>query len=87
MDNLHQNEGALESEAMEDYMEEDNKLKATMGAFAKLGSECKELLTKFYFEKASLRDIASELSLGEASARNKKYRCIQKLREIALSSN
>ncbi len=67
--------------------ESDEKLETTMRAFGALGPDCKELLTQFYYQKKSLRDIASELNLGEASTRNKKYRCIQKLRDIALSPN
>ncbi len=84
IDNFHQASDSLEDD---ESFRSDEKLEATMAAFAKLGGECKELLTKFYFNKKSLRDIAAELNLAEASARNKKYRCIQKLREIALSPN
>lgn len=71
-----------------DFHEEENqRLAITMQAFGKLGAACKELLTRFYFSKKSLREIAQELAIDEASTRNKKYRCIQKLREIALSPN
>lgn len=62
------------------------KLKQTMDAFKVLGNPCKQLLTAFYFEKASLRDIANELQIEENTARTKKYRCMEKLREIALAS-
>ena len=58
-------------------------LHTAMEAFQKLGDECKQLLTHFYFEKKSLREIAMAFEIGEASARNKKYRCINKLRELA----
>ena len=67
--------------------EEQAKMDLTMDAFARLGTECKELLTLFYFKKKSMRDISEEKNLGEASARNKKYRCIQRLKELALSPN
>ncbi len=85
-DNFHQSDEADIFE-IDEYVENDKRLDATMNAFERIGDECKELLTKFYFKKESLRDIANALNLGEASARNKKYRCIQKLREIALSPN
>lgn len=67
---------------------EDNeeKLNLTMNAFKNLRQPCKQLLTNFYYEKKSLRVIASELELAEASVRNKKYRCMEKLRRIVLSS-
>lgn len=67
--------------------EATDKLKVTMIAFKNLGQPCKQLLTTFYFEKKSLRDIALELNLDEASVRNKKYRCMEKLRTIVLSPN
>jgi len=56
-----------------------------MHAFKGLGAPCKDLLMKFYFEKKSMKDIAEELQLDAASTRNKKYRCMQKLRELALN--
>ncbi|KAA3625360.1 MAG: sigma-70 family RNA polymerase sigma factor [Flavobacterium sp.] len=59
------------------------QLNTAMEAFQKLGNECKQLLTYFYFEKKSMREIAMAFEIGEASARNKKYRCISKLRELA----
>ncbi len=62
----------------------EQKLSIAMKAFKDLGSPCKNLLTKFYFEKKSMIEIAKELSLDAASTRNKKYRCMQKLRELAL---
>lgn len=65
----------------------DEKLKVTMAAFKNLGEPCKSLLKKFYFDKKSMKEIASELSLDAASTRNKKYRCIKKLRELALKTN
>lgn len=60
------------------------KLEQARNAFKQLGASCKELLSKFYFEKMSLNEIASLLDLDAASARNKKYRCMQKLRGLAL---
>jgi RNA polymerase sigma factor (sigma-70 family) len=77
----------LKDEAIEEAEEEnEDKLKSTMSAFKNLGQPCKQLLTNFYYEKKSLRDIASEFQLEEASVRNKKYRCMEKLRSIVLSS-
>lgn len=62
------------------------KLQQTMEAFKNLGQPCKQLLTDFYFEKITLRDIASKLKIEENTARTKKYRCMEKLRELALAS-
>ena len=63
-------------------LEQQERRAKGMQAFKKLGKECKELLEVFYFEKKSLREIAAQFNIGEASARNKKYRCIQKLRSL-----
>ena len=65
---------------------ENKKLNLTMEAFKNIGGPCKQLLTTFYFEKKSLRDIAQELQIDEASAKNKKYRCMEKLRNMVLAT-
>ncbi|MCG2419936.1 sigma-70 family RNA polymerase sigma factor [Aequorivita sp. F47161] len=65
----------------------DKQLTITLAAFENLGQGCKDLLTQFYFNKMSLRTIAEKLNIEEASAKNKKYRCIQKLKELALGKN
>lgn len=62
--------------------EEYNPQNIAMEAFNHLGNECKKLLEVFYFQKKTMREIAAAFDIGEASARNKKYRCIQKLRSL-----
>jgi RNA polymerase sigma factor (sigma-70 family) len=73
-----------ENNGIDDDILKDKRLEDVMLAFKNLGEACKSLLSKFYFEKKSMNLIAEELSLDSASTRNKKYRCMQKLREIAL---
>lgn len=89
--NLIQNEMTFANKIDEEVNQEEQeifkkKLKQAMAAFKLLGSSCKELLTTFYFEKKSLREIADELQIEENTARNKKYRCMEKLREMVLAS-
>lgn len=72
------------NEKINDDILKSNRLIITMNAFKDLGDSCKSLLSKFYFDKRSIKDIAIELELDAASTRNKKYRCMQKLRELAL---
>ena len=67
-----------------DAGDHEHKLSLAMHAFKKMDDGCKLLLTKFYFEKKSMKEIARELSLDPASTRNKKYRCMQSLRKLAL---
>lgn len=62
----------------------DKKLKITMDAFKNMGHPCKQLLTDFYYEKKSLKDIAIELNIEESTVRNKKYRCMEKLRTLVI---
>jgi RNA polymerase sigma factor (sigma-70 family) len=76
-----------ENNGMDDDILKDKRLEDVMFAFKNLGSPCKNLLRKFYFEKKSMKLIAEELQLDSASTRNKKYRCMQKLRQIALNKN
>lgn len=53
-------------------------------ALEQMGEACKKVLQLFYFERKSMNDIALELKITSASARNQKYRCMEKLRNTAL---
>ncbi len=57
-------------------------IEAVKANYRQLGDQCKKLLNLFYFEKESMREIAVHFSWTEASAKNNKYRCLQKLREM-----
>lgn len=65
--------------------EQDLKLKVAMAAFKNLGQPCKQLLGDYYFEKKSLKQIAQHFNIEENTARNKKYRCMQKLRNMVIA--
>ena len=59
-------------------------------AFNLLGEKCRQLLILFYFKKQSFKEIAASLSfVDEKTAKNKKYRCLQKAKEnyLILSNN
>jgi RNA polymerase sigma factor (sigma-70 family) len=75
----------LETTDLNDIHEKEQKLSITLSAFEKLGKDCKNLLTQFYFNKMSFKAIAINDNMEEASIKNKKYRCIQKLKELALN--
>ena len=62
----------------------NQKLEKMMAQFKSMGKPCKELLTAFYFDKKSLRSIAIEFEIEENTARNNKYRCMEKLRKMVL---
>jgi RNA polymerase sigma factor (sigma-70 family) len=76
-----------EDQGIDDKILKDKQLEDVMQAFKTLGDPCKTLLRKFYFEKKTMKNIADDLQLDAASTRNKKYRCMQKLRQIALNNN
>ncbi len=65
-------------------LEADQELyvNAVKKGFQSIGESCKELLTRFYFKKESLRQISEALDITEATARNNRYRCIQRLKSL-----
>lgn len=77
----HQEEESIENEALEI----ESLRKQTAAAFNNLGADCKKLLEVFYFDNSSLREIAVQFGIGEASAKNKKYRCLQQLKSLITS--
>jgi RNA polymerase sigma factor (sigma-70 family) len=86
---LLENESTLYDKNQNDSDEQDflnEKLELMISIFKNLGNPCKQLLTAFYYEKKSLRNIASELQIEENTARNNKYRCMEKLRKLVLDS-
>lgn len=61
---------------------ENDFLKIVKEKFNELGDNCRNILIKFYYQKQSLRDIAESMKWTEATARNNKYRCIERLRSL-----
>lgn len=72
----------LPEEIEEDEDKDDRFIDNVKKYFEKLGENCKEVLTRFYYKKQSMKEIAEHFAWTDASARNNKYRCLQKLREI-----
>lgn len=67
------------SEPAEKQSEENIRLIAEQ--LAELGEPCRELLTMFYAAKKTMKEIGEKFSWTEATAKNNKYRCIEKLRK------
>jgi RNA polymerase sigma-70 factor (ECF subfamily) len=85
---LDEYEHKIEGEIVSSFEDENaSKLAKIVANFNDIGESCKKLLTVFYYESKSLREIAAELDITEASARNKKYRCIEKLRALVVTQN
>lgn len=54
-----------------------------VNVLGKLGESCKKLLTLFYYENLSMKDILKHLHYeNEQVVRNKKYKCLQSLTEL-----
>ena len=70
----------------QELVEKENKITQVTINFNRMGDACKKILELFYYENESLKEIASQLNITEASARNKKYRCLETLRGLVLTS-
>lgn len=64
-------------EAIDDITE--RRLKLIKMHFRKLGERCRKLLARFYYRNESMKKIAADMGWTEASAKNNKYRCMEKL--------
>ncbi len=62
--------------------EENAYVLAVRTHFPKLGGQCQDVLTRFYFRKENMSTIAAAYAWTEQTARNSKYRCLQKLKEF-----
>ncbi|MBC7933886.1 MAG: sigma-70 family RNA polymerase sigma factor [Rhizobacter sp.] len=71
-----------EMEVEEINVADKDQLDAIAENIHKLGDNCREILKRFYYNKESLRAIAAIFNWTEATARNNKYRCIEKLRNL-----
>jgi RNA polymerase sigma factor (sigma-70 family) len=67
--------------------EEQNYIEKVEQHFKNLGEPCREVLTLFYFMKQSMQHIAAGFSWTEATAKNNKYRCLQRLRNMVAGNN
>lgn len=52
----------------------------------KMGGDCRKILIWYYYERLRMKEIMSRMNYGsEQVAKNKKSRCMRKLRELALA--
>jgi RNA polymerase sigma factor (sigma-70 family) len=63
-------------------VEENEYLSIVKNKLTELGENCRNILTKFYYHKQTLREISVAMNWTEATARNNKYRCIERLRAL-----
>lgn len=69
------------------HREREEYYKQLDEALAKLGQPCSKLLRSFYFENASMQQIASELGYTNAdNAKTQKYKCLSRLKKLFYST-
>ncbi len=61
---------------------EDERLEKLLFWYDQIKEPCKGLLKLFYFEKKSFAEISKILGVTQESAKNQKYRCIKKIKEL-----
>lgn len=62
--------------------EEEIRIRAIKIAIKKLKDPCQTLLSKYYFEKKSMQEIADEMGYKSAKvAKGAKYKCMERLRK------
>lgn len=68
--------------AADELTDEESAYVFAKAAFGLLGEKCRQLLIMFYFKKESYSQIAAALSFADdKTAKNQKYRCLQKAKE------
>ncbi len=68
-------------------IEDNDYIADVKNQFEQLGENCREVLTRFYYKKQSMKIIAEKFDWTEATARNNKYRCLQRLRDLIQKLN
>ncbi len=67
----------------EKFDHSEEKLRAVEEGLNKLGSPCREILIKYYYNKNSMEEIASLMDYKNGSTvKNLKYKCLQRLKKI-----
>jgi RNA polymerase sigma factor (sigma-70 family) len=76
------------TDVLEEFKDENPYEKAIKKAFEvmrKKGGNCAEILTMFWYQNASMEEIALKFSYtNQANAKNQKARCQKRLKDIAL---
>ncbi|TVQ13200.1 MAG: sigma-70 family RNA polymerase sigma factor [Bacteroidetes bacterium] len=74
---------SIEAPDHETDKEWESKITRVAGWIQNLKPDCRRLLTGFYFYRKSMRTLAQQFKMDEASVKNKKYRCMERLKKLA----
>ena len=79
-----------DKEELLEVLEKESKFKLVEEVLAHIGEKCLKLLSSFYYNNLSMKEIASRFELkSENVAKNQKYKCLEraKLKLIELKQN
>lgn len=82
---VHQETASLDAGIL-DILEDNDRNQLVAQGLQHLGEDCRKVLQLYYFERRKMKGIASTMGYsGEQVAKNKKSRCLRKLREWVLA--
>ncbi len=71
------------AKSVEEFFEEEQKYQALDDVLIKVDKKCLDILKMFYYQKLSMKVIASKLGFkSETSAKTQKYKCLEKARKL-----
>ena len=74
------------TKSIEEFLDEEQKYQELDNILIKLDEKCLEMLKMFYYQKLSMKIIATKLSFkSELSAKTQKYKCLEKARRLISS--
>ena len=72
------------SEEVQHHLEKEEKFGYLDKVLMEIGEKCREIFQLYYFKKQSMQQIAAQLGFGsEQTAKNQKYKCLEKAKELA----
>ncbi len=88
---LQTDENPDESPSVLESMIEEEEIVAVREAMNRIGEQCRQLLTLFYWEECSLEEIAGRMGFANAdTVKSKKYQCkksLEKVLKLALNGH
>ncbi|WPU91566.1 RNA polymerase sigma factor [Mucilaginibacter sabulilitoris] len=86
-DGKYENEKDTDEKDVSDFLIERDAKKMVMTLMDKLGVICRQILTAYYYDNLSMKEILPMVNYeNEQVLRNKKYKCLKSLEEM-LSAN
>lgn len=73
---------ATDNEIVFEENENDKLIRVVVEKLKLLDEKCRTILTQFYYEGKKIKDLAEIYNWTEATAKNNKYRCLEKLRKL-----